>query len=277
MDNYGFLYRYCENVVPLPTPNAANKALLTCVYVLGLFYNDRFQEAASYLMNVDYVKYESELRKVMTPSDYAYYLTICALATFSRTALKRLAESTSVKSVLESVPELAGILHDFLSSQYKEVFAKTGLIRTANKFNTLFSNKAETLLRMIVERGIVQYCLPYKSVDMRTMSKALDIHMLSLEEILVGMSASGLIKAKIDSHDKVLYLKKEDVKAKCFRTVLENGKKFIQQANEAMLKMKMTKAGLVLRPSDADMMAAQEGRLMGAMGEQAMPMDEEQQ
>ena len=49
-----------------------------------------------------------------------------------------------------------------------------------------------------------------------------------------------------------MHLKKEDVKVKCFKTMLENGKKFITQANEALLKMKLTKAGIVLTRPEAD-------------------------
>ena len=49
-----------------------------------------------------------------------------------------------------------------------------------------------------------------------------------------------------------MYLKKEEVKLKCFKTTLENGKKFVQQAGEAMLRMKMMKAGLVLRGAPDD-------------------------
>ena len=56
-------------------------------------------------------------------------------------------------------------------------------------------------------------------------------------------------------------MKKEDQKAKCFKTMLENGKKFVQQANEVLLRMKLTKAQMVLKPSLGDeRMAMEEGR-----------------
>jgi hypothetical protein len=49
-----------------------------------------------------------------------------------------------------------------------------------------------------------------------------------------------------------MYLRKEDVKVRTFKAVLENGKKVITQANEALLKMKLTKAHIYLSRLDYD-------------------------
>ena len=204
MDNYGFLYRYCENIVDLPTPIADKKALIRCLYVVGLFSNDRFEEAAQQLVSISYASFEDELRKIFTPADYAYYLTMTSLATFSRTALKKIEENQAIKGILESAPELSTIISAFLSSQYTEVFARLATAKSANRFSTFFLSKIDTLIRMIVEKAIVQYCLPYKSVDLRIMAKALGEELGNLEDKLVGMSSAGLIKAKIDSQNKVL-------------------------------------------------------------------------
>lgn len=50
-----------------------------------------------------------------------------------------------------------------------------------------------------------------------------------------------------------MHLKKEDLKAKCFKTMLENGKKFIQQANEALLRMKLSKAEMFLEAPESEL------------------------
>jgi len=251
MDNYGYLYRYCENVVDLPVSGESKKDLLRALYAISLFAYDRFAEAAQQLLQIKIAKSESDLRKVMTPQDYAYYTVMCSLATMSRNPLKKVDENPNLKSILENVPELSGIINSFLASQYTDVYAKLANVRNANKFNTLFLKQAELLLNNITEKAIIQYCLPYKSVDLKIMAKSLGIDMVLLEDKLVIMSSEGKIRAKIDSHNKVLYLKKEDLKAKSFKTTLENGKKFIQQAREAILRMKMIKGELVLKSKDA--------------------------
>lgn len=204
LDKYKFYQRYCEHSYNLPTPAGSKKALLQCLYALGLFANGDFMEAGNILSMVPYNKYEEELRQVMTPSDYAYYLIMCALATFSRTALKRIDENQGMKVILEQIPILNGIIGDFLSSNYKQVFARLDKVLTAKLFDVIFTARVELLIRRIMEKSIMQYCLPYKSVDLTVMAKTLNKDLIELEKDLVSMSSFGLIRAKIDSQNKVI-------------------------------------------------------------------------
>eukprot|EP00826_Nyctotherus_ovalis_P052886 TRINITY_DN6789_c0_g1_i10.p1 TRINITY_DN6789_c0_g1~~TRINITY_DN6789_c0_g1_i10.p1 ORF type:complete len:268 (-),score=99.36 TRINITY_DN6789_c0_g1_i10:156-959(-) len=247
MDNYKTYPRYCEHSYNLATPAGNKKALLQCLYAVGLFADSQFADAGRVLAMVPYNKYEEELRQILTPSDYVYYLIMSALATFSRTSLKKIDESQGVRAILEHVPELNGIIGDFLASNYKQVFARLSKVRAANSLDVVFLFKLDTLVRRIMEKSIMQYCLPYKSVDLTVMAKTLDKDIVELERNLVSMSSSGLIRAKIDSQNKVLYLESEDVKLKAFKTTLENGEKFIQELTEIILRMKMKKEGLVLK------------------------------
>lgn len=255
IDNYKFYQYYCEHSFNLPTSAGEKKALLQCLYAVGLFANGQFLEAGNVLALISYTKYEDELRHIMTPSDYAYYLVICALATFSRTALKKIDETQGLKAILEKIPELNGIISDFLSSNYKQVFVRLKKLRAVNSFDTVFLDKTASLSRRILEKSIIQYCLPYKSVDLAVMAKTLDMDMTDLEINLVSMASSELIRAKIDAQNKVnpflnlqiLYLETEDVKLKAFKTTLENGENFIQELTEIILRMKMKKEGLVLK------------------------------
>lgn len=187
----------------MATPAGGKKALLQCLYAVGLFANSQFLEAGNVLALVSYAKYEDELRQIMTPSDYAYYLVMCALATFSRTALKRIDEIQGLKAILERLPDLNGIIGDFLSSNYKQVFTRLKKVRAVNQFDNVFLDKVSTLTRRILEKSIMQYCLPYKSVDLTVMAKTLDMDIIDLESNLVSMSSSGLIRAKIDAQNKV--------------------------------------------------------------------------
>ena len=203
LENYGFMYRYCEHTVPLPCTSEAKKALLSCLYAIGLFANDAYTEAAHLLLEINYAKHEEILRRIITPTDYAYYLSLCSLASFSRVALKQVDDNPHLNAVIETVPELVGLVHNFLTSRYKEMRTQLSGMKASNKFNAFLLSKLDTLMNRIIERMIVQYCLPYKSVDLRTMAAALGAGLGELEEKLVGMSAAGLLKAKIDSHNKV--------------------------------------------------------------------------
>jgi len=255
IDNYKSYTRYCDDPYNLSTPAGNKKALLQCLYAVGLFNNANYAEAGNVLSLVPYNKYEEELRQIMTPSDYAYYLIMCALATFSRTALKKIDENQGMRIILEQIPILNGIIGEFLSSNYKQVFDRLTKVREAKTFDIIFTSKVESLIRRIMEKSIMQYCLPYKSVDLNVMAKTLNKNLIDLERDLVSMSSSEVIRAKIDSQNKVisldnlkiLYLETEDIKLKAFKTTLENGENFIQELTEIILRMKMKKEGLILK------------------------------
>ena len=255
LDNYKFYSRYCEDSYNLSTPAGNKKALLQCLYAVALFNNANYAEAGNVLSMVPYNKYEEELRQIMTPSDYAYYLIMCALGTFSRTALKKIDENQGMRIILEQIPILNGIIGDFLSSNYKQVFERLSKVREDKTFDIVFTSKVENLIRRIMEKSIMQYCLPYKSVDLNVMAKTLNKSLIDLEKDLVAMSSSEAIRAKIDSQNKVisldnlkiLYLETEDIKLKAFKTTLENGENFIQELTEIILRMKMKKEGLILK------------------------------
>lgn len=181
--------------------------MLYVVYAIGLFANDRFAEAANSLLEVNYTNNEIELRKIITPQDYATYVSMCALTSFSRGPLKQVEENPIVHGCLETLPEITNIINCFLASKYKEVITMLQLERQFNKFNIFYMSKSSEVIKQIYHKVIQQYCLPYKSVDLRIMSSALGTDMKNLEEYLVQMSAMGIIKAKIDSHNKVfLYI-----------------------------------------------------------------------
>ncbi len=203
MENYGFIYRYCEHVVPLPCSSEDNKVFLSALYAIGLFVNDSYNEAANLLLTLNYAKHEAVLRRVMTPTDYAYFISLSSLASFSRVLLKQVNDNPNLNVVIESVPELQGLVNNFLTSRYKEMWKQLADIRAGTKYNCVLLAKLDNLMNRITEKMISQYCLPYKSVDLKTMAAALGVGLGDLEEKLVGMSAAGLLKGKIDSHNKV--------------------------------------------------------------------------
>ena len=205
MNNYKFYQRYCEHAYNLPTPAKNKKALLQCLYAAGLFANGKFHEAGEVLSLVQYSKYEEELRQIMTPSDYAHYLVISTLASFSRTDLKKVDTNQGLKSILEGIPNLNKIIEYFLSSRYTDVFEKLYNTIKDNEFDTIFTSQIKTAIRLITEKAIIQYCRPYKSVDLKLMSKTLGTNIVELEDNLINMSSRGLIKGKIDSQNKVLF------------------------------------------------------------------------
>jgi len=59
-------------------------------------------------------------------------------------------------------------------------------------------------------KALNQYVLPYKVIDMREIATAFGVGLDLVEEELAELIASGKIKAKIDSHKKLMYARKEN-------------------------------------------------------------------
>ena len=245
-NDYTFYKTFTKDPEKLVTPKFEKKALLQCLYAAGLFFDNKFRETAEVLSVVPYTKYEEELRQIMSPSDFAYYTVINALATFSRSALKKINNNQMLKAILETIPELNGIIGLFLDSNYKEVFGRLNIISNMKLLDPIFVEKSKSLFRLITERSIIHYCMPYQSVDLIVMAESLGQDLRILESNLVSMTTSGLVKAMIDSKNKVLYLENKNEKTNCYKMVLENGKKFIQEAREILLMMKLNKEKLIL-------------------------------
>jgi len=62
------------------------------------------------------------------------------------------------------------------------------------------------LYAQIRNRALIQYFSPYLSADMRKMAAAFNTTVLALEDELMQLILDGQIQARIDSHNKVLFV-----------------------------------------------------------------------
>lgn len=61
----------------------------------------------------------------------------------------------------------------------------------------------DNLLRLVREKAMIQYCIPYSIIDMTKMAQAFNISVEVLEDDLVALIRKNKISARIDSHKKV--------------------------------------------------------------------------
>lgn len=76
-------------------------------------------------------------------------------------------------------------------------------------------------------KNLQQYVAPYKVLDMRDIATAFDITVEQVETELAQLITSGNIKAKIDSHKKLLISKKVNAQLETYQQVNKAGDKFI--------------------------------------------------
>ena len=136
--------------------------------------------------------------------DIATYGSICALATLDRAELRnRLLESDSFAPILELIPQIREMVRSFYSSQYTESLTILDKIRIDCMLDIHLHDKVGTLCEMIRQRALVQYTLPYISIDLGKMATAFSVSTAKLERELADLIMGNKISARIDSKEKV--------------------------------------------------------------------------
>jgi len=69
---------------------------------------------------------------------------------------------------------------------------------------------------------------PYKVIDLREIAKAFNISLEKIEEEIADLIVSKQIQAKIDSHSKLLYSRKENDMINSYKEAIDLGETFIK-------------------------------------------------
>lgn len=83
-------------------------------------------------------------------------------------------------------------------------------------------------------------------IDMREIATAFGLPLDDIEKDLSELITSGAIKAKIDSHKKLLISRKENVQLESYKKALQLGEVFIRETEDQLLKIELLKNDIVL-------------------------------
>ncbi|KAJ9461530.1 hypothetical protein DIPPA_00154 [Diplonema papillatum] len=214
-------------------------------------------KVARALMLLDGKKYESVslklleippaalagVRSLVTPSDIVTYTCLCSLATLNRSQLKsKLIDNPSFHAYQDLCPQLHRVVRDFYNSDYSCLKTLDGL-KTSLSMDYFLSPHVNALFHSIWQRAFKQYTSPYLTVDMRKMSEAFHINLESLEKSLAELIVEGQIAARIDSANKVLKARRDNIRQATFQTVLNDGQRFVAEAEDQLRRMCMLQHG----------------------------------
>ncbi|ORZ15645.1 26S proteasome subunit RPN7-domain-containing protein [Absidia repens] len=225
---------------------------LNCYQAISaLFMNDpnRYQAIAHCLTQNVALESSNIINDIMSPSDVAIYGGLCALASFDRPQLQDLINSNvAFRGYLELVPHVREIMEHFQTSKYAPCFALMERYLDDWKLDLYLNTHIDTIFQCIRERAMVQYCIPYSIIDMHRMAFAFNTTTEKLESELVQLIGhKGRISARIDSHEKLLYSKKQDQRKRAFDQSVALGTEYEKTAKALMLRMNLVKADMVVR------------------------------
>lgn len=250
-------------------PKKRSKALVAS----GLFYmrSGRYGNAASNLLNAHYSLCNA-WQEGVSGYDIALYGGLCSLASMNRKQLKsEVLDNSNFKRYLALKPNIEKLVRGFYESEYGSVMSGLESLKRELIMDPYLSHNVEQLLTAIRGKALVQYFSPYSAMDMKRMAKAFNVSLEQMEKDLSVSIASGHIKAKIDSHSKIIYATNINKRRELFQHVIQLGDEFSRDMRAILLRMSLQQNNIIVSQTrelmaNMDMEMEQGGMLGNIMG-----------
>lgn len=185
--------------------------------------------------------------EILAPVNIGVYGSLCALATYSRQELAtNLVNSASFKQFSELEPQLREAVSRFYESKYASCLSILQDIKSVLLLDMYLAPHVERLYRLIRNKALVQYFEPYSTASMLKMATAFNTTVAELEKEIITLIYDGLIKARIDSHNKILFSKNVDPRTQTFERAIKMGKQWQRQTRALISRLAVLNAGLVV-------------------------------
>ncbi|KAE8807790.1 COP9 signalosome complex subunit 1 [Hordeum vulgare] len=150
-------------------------------------------------------------------------------------------ENINFRNFLELVPEVRELVNDFYASRYGSCLEHLEKLKPNLLLDIHLREHLETLYNDIRYKAIVQYTIPFISVDLNTMASAFNSSVSMLEKELAALITENKIQARIDSHNKILYARHADQRNATFQRALQTGNEFERDIKAMLLRANIIK------------------------------------
>ncbi|KAG9000792.1 hypothetical protein FRB94_005172 [Tulasnella sp. JGI-2019a] len=208
--------------------------------------------------------------KVVLPSDIAVYGTLCALASLPRSAIKAaVVENETFSYYLEQEPYIRDILDAYMASKFKDVLFLLDRFSNRHSLDMHLSRHVSELSRQIRNRSLVQYFQPFARVHLDRMATAFGIKLSELEADIVKLIEDGLIKARIDSQEKILNAKDQDPRIDLYNRAVQSGLETQASTRKLLWRMRLIQADLIVKPPKNQNQNQNQNQQQGGQQQQA--------
>jgi COP9 signalosome complex subunit 1 len=188
-----------------------------------------------------------DIPDLMSSSNVAVYGSLCALASFDRQDLhQKIILNTAFKQFLELEPQIRELVQQFHNSKYAWCLKILDEMKNTLLLDMYLASHLDKLYEKIRSSAMIQYFKPYLSADLRRMSEAFNTTVDELEVELKKLILDGRMSARIDSHAKVVFVRKEDERSAVFRKAMELGEDYQWRVKGLLLRAAMQKHKMVV-------------------------------
>jgi len=208
---------------------------------LSLLDSKSYKQAARKFIQI-HSSLGKQYNELFSSKDVALFGTLLALSSFDRVELKQnVIDNPNFKSFLEFAPEINDLLNYFYESKYTKFLETLNLVLPQIQFDIFLQPHLEALTKSFKDKSLCQYVSPFVSVDMNRMAKTFNMEIRELEKELARLIQEKQIKARIDSHNKILFARIIDQKDMTFQTVQDLGSKYQNDTEKNILRMNILK------------------------------------
>ncbi|CDS09852.1 hypothetical protein LRAMOSA02529 [Lichtheimia ramosa] len=222
--------------------------LEACRALVSLYHKEKYSWVADALTKVSF-EMGNSLNDIISANDIAVYGGLCALASYDRQELKtKVLSNSSFKSYLELEPQIREMIDAFYHAKYSVCLELLESYRNDYLLDMYLAPHVPALFKLIRERALVQYCVPYGKVDLQRMATAFQTSVPDLQKELADLIGEGdKISARIDSHQKILISKKRDQRQQALKRSMKAGSDYEKATKALMLRMKLLKADMIVK------------------------------
>ncbi|KAG0221793.1 hypothetical protein BGX31_009556 [Mortierella sp. GBA43] len=185
---------------------------------------------------------------VLSANDIAVYGGLCALASFSRTELKRLVlDNVGFRQYLELEPHIRDLIQGFYNSNYAQCLDIMDKWRNDYLLDLHLHSHVEALYTNIRKKALIQFTSPFLTVDLTKMAKSFSTTVPELEKELVSLIIGGQIEARIDSQQKILWAKQTNKRSAIFDRSTAMGQDYEREAKGLVLRIQMINHNLIVK------------------------------
>lgn len=242
--NFNLINQYVQKAEQTPDISSnEDKIAVSKIAVASALFNleaKKYKNVAKKLLECD-ISLENGFNDVISLQDITIYTGLTALATFDRRELYNLLDNSNFKNFLELVPQIRELIQDFYESRYTSALDVLDKLLPELVFDIHLREHVQTLYGKIRSKSLIQYVSPFTSVDMNRMAKVFNTSVTDLEREVALLIQDKQIKARIDSHNKILYARMTDQRNITFQKVIDLGDTYISETENNILRMNIMK------------------------------------
>ena len=174
--------------------------------VTGLAHlgTERYYDAARCFLDAGDPAICKQYRNIASTNDVAIYGGLLALSSMDRAELQtRVLDNSNFRNYLELEPHIRKAISMFVNGRYSACLDILESYRADYLLDIYLCHHVDILFSKIRNKCIIQYFLPFSCVTLQSMNDAFAKPGESLEAELISMIKSGVLKARIDTIDKV--------------------------------------------------------------------------